>query len=516
MTQFNIFKKLTTITSLTLALALPAMAEESTSLTIYSKATPGSVNPDMYRPLPGGQNTGWYYSSQIPGYAMVRQQRDVEIGGKRIDLTFSDVAALIDPTTVSFKSLTAPDNTKVLEQNYHFDLVNNQKLLERYLGQDITVEQSVGESIQTYSGKLLSAQGGLILQDETGKVTSIMGYSNIRFPDLPGGLITRPTLIWDIYTEQPGRHNIEASYQTGGITWWADYNAVFEEGRTANEGFLDLGAWVSIINKSGATYDNAKLKLIAGDVHRAPQRGLQPRHARKSGMLDMAMEASSIAGFEEKSFFEFHLYTLGRPATIPDNSTKQIELFPKASKIPVEKKYVYYGLPNWHYYGGTNTNRDLGIQMNKKVDVYLKFKNEEKHGLGIPLPSGRLRVSKLDTADGSLEFIGEDIIDHTPKNEKVQIKLGSAFDIVGERRQMDFKIDTSRKWMEETIEIKLRNHKDEDAEVIVKENLYRAANWKILSNTGKYEKQDAFTVHFPVKVKADGKEVVRYTVKYTW
>ena len=188
----------------------------------------------------------------------------------------------------------------------------------------------------------------------------------------------------------------------------------------------------------------------------------------------MAVEAK-VAGFEEKAFFEYHLYTLGRPTTLPDNSTKQIELFPAARNVPCEKTLVYYGLaPGYYGYGASPiTDRNYGVQSNKKVDVYLGFKNSQDHNMGMPLPSGRIRVSKMDDADKTLEFIGENVIDHTPKNEKVLIKLGSAFDVVGERRQVDFRIDTSRKSMAEDIEIKLRNQKQEPVTVIVKENLYR-------------------------------------------
>jgi hypothetical protein len=221
-------------------------------------------------------------------------------------------------------------------------------------------------------------------------------------------------------------------------------------------------------------------------------------------------------GFEQKAFFEFHLYTLGRRTTLPNNSTKQIELFDHAKQIPAKKILVYYGLAQPYFAPSPQTDRDLGVQMNKKVDVYLEFKNDKAYGLGVPLPAGRIRVSQLDKADSSLEFIGEDRIDHTPKDEQVRVKLGSAFDVVGERRQIDFAVDTKARWMEEEVEIKLRNHKDLPVEVIVKENLYRWSTWKMVSKSHEFTKEDARTIHFPVKVAKDGETVVRYRVRYTW
>lgn len=490
--------------------AVYAAEGNKTSITIYSKAQPGSLPPEMYRPTPGMNSWGY---GQIPGYATVRQTRPVALNGKRSEIRIADVAALIDPTTVSFKSLTDPEGTRVLEQNYQFDLVSGAKLLERYIGETITVEQFLSDKIESVSGKLLSASGGLILETEGGKVVTLQSYSNIKFPELPGGLITKPTLVWDIATSKPGAHEAEISYQTGGMTWWTDYNLTYTDGKDANSGTLDVGAWVSIANKSGASYKDSKLKLVAGDVQRVETSG------RGNVMYEMAAAAPKMAdavGFQEKAFFEYHLYTLGRPTTLPDNSTKQIELFPKAAGVPAEKKYVYYGSQGYHYYGSVSQNRDLGIPMNKKVDVYLTFKNEEENGLGIPLPAGRIRVSKLDPEDGSLEFIGEDIIDHTPKDEKIQVKLGSAFDVVGERKQTDFKVDVARRWIEESFEVILRNHKQEAVNVLVKENLYRAANWKITENSDDFEKQDAFTIHFPVTVPKDDEKTIRYTVEYTW
>jgi hypothetical protein len=496
------------------ALTSAAPADESTALTIYSRASPGAIPPELYRPTPDSQSPYQHYNQQpIPGYAVVRHERPIVLEQGRSTIRFSDVAALIDPTTVAFRSLTDPAGTRVLEQSYQFDLVSNQKLLERFIDKTITVERIVGNGLESISGTLMSAQpGGLILMDGSGRIRTVTSYSSIKFPSLPGGLITRPTLVWDVLSRHGGEQQTRVSYQTSGITWWTDYNITFTPGENANAGLLDIGAWVSIINRSGATYKDAKLKLIAGDVARAPQSemrgGILPRTA-KGGVMDEKL------GFEEKSFFEYHLYTLAQPTTIPDNSTKQIELFDAARDVPAEKVLVYYGLPwNGGYRPSPMTDRNLGLPMNKKVDVYLRFKNSKKNGLGIPLPSGRIRVSQAD--DGSLEFIGEDTIDHTPKDETVLIKLGSAFDVVGERKQTEFKVDSRRKWIDESVEITIRNHKPVPVKVIIKENLYRWSNWKITDSSHKYQKQDSRTVHFPVVVPKDGKVTVTYTVHYTW
>lgn len=487
--------------------------EAKNMLTIYSSAQPGAIAPQMYRPAPGHSS---YAPQHLPGYAVVRHRRSVQLTKGRGTLRFTDVAGLIDPTTVRFTSLTDPDNTRVLEQNFQFDLVSTDKVLEKYIDRTVTLDQVMGDQMRTLTGRLLSAAGGLTLAGEDGQIHLVKEYENIRLGELPGGLITRPTLVWDMQARRGGQHDARVAYQTEGITWWADYNIVFSEGRDANTGMLDVGAWVSIINQSGGSYPDARLKLIAGDVHRAPAADANVR--QQSRVVAMSKMLEEDGGFDEKAFFEFHLYTLGRLTSLPDNSTKQIELFPAAKQVPAQKLLVYYGLaPQFrHNFGAPMTDRDFGTQSNKKVDVYLRFANDKNHGLGVPLPAGRIRVSKLDSADDSLEFIGEDVIDHTPKDERVTIKLGSAFDVVGERKQVNYKVNTAQKWVEEEIEIRLRNHKDAPVEVIVKENLYRWLNWQMLENSHKYDKQDARTVHFPVRVARDGETVVRYTVRYSW
>ena len=501
-------KLIVSLAALTVAGSATAAEDENAdrhALTIYSTLGPGAVNPEHYGD--GGRGA-------LPGYAMVRHERTIPLEKGRNSVRFSDVAKLIDPTTVTFESLTDPAGTRVLEQNFQFDLVSQEKLMQRYIDRRVTVEQARGDHVESFSGTLLSTQGGLILSEEDGSVRVVANHSGVKLPSLPGGLITRPTLVWDVTAKQPGPQRARVSYQSGGMTWWADYNVSYTEPKGAGSCNLDIGAWVSIVNQSGAGYSNALLKLVAGDVHRpAPPEFPAAQYARRS----MAMEDRS-AGFAEKTFFEYHLYTLGRPTTLPDNSTKQIELFPIARNVPCKKELVYYGLNAGLSSFGANPviDRNYGIASNRKVDVYLDFRNGADQNLGMPLPSGRVRVSKTDPADRTLEFIGEDTIDHTPKDEKVRLKLGSAFDVVGERKQLDFKVDTGRKQMSEEIEVRLRNHKKEPVTVIVRENLYRWMNWRIERGTHRHEKQDARTVHFPVDVPAGGEAVVRYTVQYSW
>ena len=462
------------------ALAAPEKQEEGIALTIYN------------------QNFG-----------VVREKRNVDVKEKTGTIRFEDVASQIDGTSVQFKSITDPQAT-VLEQNYEFDLVSADKLLGKYIDKQIAVLTKDGSR---YSGSLLSFDANqLVIRQEGEKAEIVMvqrgdNVKDIQFGALPEGLITKPTLVWKLATGKVGQQLIEVAYQTAGINWQADYNAILNP----NDTKLDLGGWVTINNQSGATYKDAKLKLIAGDVRRAqaPQMFTMGGAMRKLAVADEA-------GFAEKSFFEYHLYTLGRPATVAQNQTKQIELL-KAADVPVKKVFLYDGAPQYRFYGGLNNDANYGSEEgNKKVNVVVEVKNSKENNLGMALPKGKMRLYKRDEADGSLEFIGEDEIDHTPKDETVKLHIGDAFDIVGERKRTDYKIDVSRHIITESFEIRVRNHKTEPVEVLVKETLYRWNNWEITESNQKWTKYDANTIHFPVKVDKDGEQVITYTVKYTW
>src|SRR6185436_17657805 len=299
------------VTCACLGAVAPAVAADqpATAITIYSSAQPGGIPAEFYRPIPG---QGVPNAMAVPGYALVRDERQMSIKQGRSEVSFTDVAALIDPTTVTFTSLSDPA-TRVLEQNFQFDLVSTQKLLLKFIDRQITVDKNVGNTVTPITGTLLSATDGIVLRGTDGSIYSLPGYSAVKFPDLPGGLNTRPTLVWDVASPAGGSQKTRVTYQTGGITWWADYNLIFNEGADANSGLLDLSAWVSIINQSGATYSNARVKLIAGDVNR-----VQPEMdtgMRREVLMKAAVAAPNAEGFTQKDFFEFHLYTLGRQTT---------------------------------------------------------------------------------------------------------------------------------------------------------------------------------------------------------
>jgi hypothetical protein len=485
------------------------------SLTIYSNADPAAFDPRIF----GRDNpySGWNGAApQVPGFGVVRERRGVDLQEGRTSLAITDVAEQVDPTTVTFRSLTAPDTTTVLEQDFRFDLVGTNRLLERFVDRRITLSVGGrdGAPREEITGTLLAFDtASLTLREGPGVriVPRTPEPPTIVLPRLPEGFVTRPTLAWEVQAERAGKHDVEVSYQTDGLTWRADYTALV----APDESTLDLSAWVTLVNRSGASYRDARLKLVAGDVQR-----IQPRGGYLGGgMGGMGGGMRQEPGFAEKPFFEYHLYTLGRPATLPDRSTKQLELFPARMKVPVTKRYVFYGeLPDRDRFtdGGPERNRELGPEGNTKVGVHLALKNDEASGLGLPLPAGRVRVTKRDDADGAAEFLGEDVIDHTPRGEDLLIKVGSAFDVVGERRQVDFQVDDSRREMSESIVVELRNQKDTPITVTVKETLFRWSTWQVTAKSHDFTRRDQKTILFDVPVPARGKAQVSYTVKYTW
>ena len=438
-------------------------------------------------------------------FGIVREKRTMSVDEDGRVL-FTDVAAKIDPTTVKLRSLTDP-NTKLLEQNFQYDLVNADRLLQKYLDQPIEVV--AGD--MTHRGKLQSfdEQNLILLADDGLRIIRRPdNLRDIRLGKLPEGLLTRPTLLWLVDTQRAGDQLVEVTYQTGSINWHAEYVLVMgQEDKTA-----DLSGWVSVDNRSGKTYHNAKLKFIAGDVRRIlpPREMYQPRGFIAGKAIQMPME--------EKPFFEYHMYTLPRPSTVADNETKQLEMFPPARGVSVVKRYLYFPLSQMGIVpGGRYTDQAYGAEnVSDKVSIYIEFKNSQANKLGIPLPAGKVRVYKQDEADEALEFVGEEQIGHKPKDEELSLQVGNAFDIVGQRRQMDFSLETGRKTMEESIEIKLRNHKDQDVVVRVKEPMYRWLTWQITKESTKHIKLDARTAAWDLPVKADGETVLTYTVEYTW
>jgi hypothetical protein len=393
-----------------------------------------------------------------------------------------------------------------LEQNFEYDLISREKLLQKYIGKEIELERRLGkdgEKKEIIKGTLLSTSGGLTVK--SGDKILVNPSGEISLSKLPEGLILKPTLSWLLENEIAGEHKIEVDYLTNGINWNADYVIVSDK----DDKNLDLTGWVTIDNKSGATYKDVKLKLIAGDIHHA-----SPSGSSAENVMYAARTKSAAPQFEEKSFFEYHLYTLQRRTTVRDNETKQIE-FVSGTNVPVKKLYIYDGAAQkfYGYNQWARADRNYGVQSNKKVYVMLDFKNSKENNLGIPLPKGKMRVYKEDS-DKSLEFIGEDFIEHTPKDENVRIYLGDAFDIVGERLQTDFK--NGDDFADESFKITVRNHKEEPIEVRVVEKLYRWSNWKITQKSQDYEKKDARTIEYKLKVPKDSENIITYTVHYWW
>ncbi|HIH75287.1 MAG TPA: DUF4139 domain-containing protein [Methanosarcina sp.] len=411
--------------------------------------------------------------------ALVKERRglDLKTGVNRVEYT--DVAALIDPTSVMFED-TKNKNTAVLEQNYEYDLVSSYKILDKFLDKEITATEKEGE---TYTGTLLSHDGGVVLRLNDGKVVSLTEVSKYEFPD-SAGLLTKPTLVWQIYSPVAGNRSVLTSYLTGGMSWRADYIVK----TNADDTKADIQGWVSVNNGAGTTYENAKLKLVAGEVHRmvVPQ----------PGYSDMPTEAEEVAydgakgGFVEESLFEYHLYTLERAATLKNNQVKQISLL-SADSVPVEKELIF------------------DVTKSDKVQVVLNLENSKEKGLGMPLPAGVLRVYKADS-EGQLQFLGEDSIDHTPKDEEIEVVVGNAFDITGKRIQTDYRKVSTDVWRE-SYEVELKNHKSQAQKVRIVEHFY--GDWEITTGSDTYKKVDAYTAEWEVTVPADGSKKVSFTVE---
>lgn len=418
--------------------------------------------------------------------ALVRTVDKLSIPSGISVISMEDVAAKIDPTSVHFKSLTSPSKLSILEQNFEYDLADAFVILSKYLDAEIRLVTEEGE---VYSGKLLNhSNDSIVLQLKDGSIQIIQKKWVLQFdfPELPKGLRSKPTLVWQTNNKGTKTQNTELSYITSGMSWRADYVAVTNEEDTR----LDLSAWVTLTNNAGVTFENANLKLMAGDVNRVSRN--QRRYLRK----DMELMAAAVpdAQFEEKSFFEYHLYTLNRKTTLKNKQAKQVTLFP-ATETEVQKKYIYHGARNQN-----------------DVAVYLEFENDKASGLGMPLPKGVIRVYKADN-DGSLVFIGEDQLDHTPEDENVEIKIGNAFDIKGEHRQLSEKriSDYAREF---EVEVVVRNHKKKSVTVQIKENMY--GDWKVLTSSHKSIKKDARTLLFNVDVPGKDEVKVVYRALVKW
>ena len=421
---------------------------------------------------------------------LVKDLREARLPAGVNEVQFMDVAAGIDPTTVHLKSLTDALGLKILEQNYEYDLLTSEKLMEKYVGRKVRLYQGDGTF---HEATLLSTNGPIF--EINGQIH--MGhYGRLVLPSLPENLVAKPTLVWLLRNQTARPQRVEASYLTSGITWKADYVMVLN----AADSLSDLTGWVTVDNRSGTTYGNAALKLVAGDVNRAQE----PRRDLRA--LEMAAKAASPAAasrdFASEGFFEYHLYTLDGRTTIKNNQTKQLSLL-AASEVPTTKELIYYGAQDYY-------RNSYGVPIsNQKVAVYLEVKNSKENRLGLPLPKGKVRVYKADRS-GSQKFIGEDWIDHTPKDEKVKIKMGNAFDLVGERTQKEFRKLGSGLYEVEW-EISLRNHKDAPQTVTVIEPV--PGDWQVLHSTHAYDKPEAHTLKFTLHVPKDGATKLVYRVR---
>ncbi len=413
---------------------------------------------------------------------VIKDVREINLNEGLSEIKIVDVAQRIDPTSVNIKL-----NGNVIEQNYQYDLAHFNKILYKYIDKEISM---INENNDLIEGTLLSSAGNnIVLQKKEGGLLMIPDISKYRFSvaSLPEGLITKPTLVWQVNSNKSGKQDVKISYQTKGMKWHAEYVAVLNDDDTK----LDLNSWVSIENNSGTTFKNAKLKLVAGDVNQVQNNRVMYKGSPQIRMSMDALEESKQ--FEEKEFFEYHIYNLERKTTLSQNETKQISLF-ESDNIDANKKYFY---------------RSSGYNNKGKVNVIVEFSNKKEQNLGVPMPKGKIRVYKSDGE--SVEFIGEDLIDHTPKNETIKLKIGDAFDVLAEEKQIDHKKITNRVY-EQTYEVKIKNRKNE--KVTVEVERYLGVNWKILDSSLQYKKKNAQTISFQVPVNKDDKTVLTYRVRY--
>jgi hypothetical protein len=438
------------------------------------------------------------YNSNI---ALIRDVRQLSLPAGVFRLKFMDIAATVNPATVHFRSLTDPDKLGVIEQNYEYDLLEPAKLLHKYVGREVTLVRAYQENGTTKREEIKA----ILLSDNNGTVWKIgndivtgMFAESYRFPEVPANLYERPTLLMSLENSGARKQQIEASYLASNLSWNSDY--VLTVAR--DEKNADLDGWVTVVNNSGTAFHNARLQLVAGELNR-----IQNNLRRDANMAyEMATKAAAAPQFQQENFSEYHLYSLGRKTSVEDKETKQISLL-QGSGVPVEKIFVVNG-QNYYYHNAQNP----GSPLKDPVMVYYKFKNEEKAGLGIPLPAGNVRVYQKDSKGGIL-FAGEDRIDHTPKDETVNIHIGNAFDVVAEHKQTDYKSISGHVW-EMEFEVTIRNHKDVPITVEVNEPI--GGDWEMLSSTYKYTKTAAFAAQFNVPVAKDGKAVLKYRIRARW
>jgi hypothetical protein len=439
------------------------------------------------------------YNSEI---ALVRDVRNLDLPPGTSDLSFIDIAATVNPATVHFRSLTEPSRVTVLEQNYEYDLLEPDKLLRKYVGRDVTLVRArqVNGSTQEeeVTARLLSYNSAPVWRIGSEIVTGIHA-DHIRFPELPDSLYTRPTLVWTLDNGGAARHRVEAKYLAGKMSWNADYVLTVARDDKA----ADIDGWVTLTNGSGTAFRNAKLQLVAGELNRV-----------RRAMVEELMAADAMsrqdrpmnAPMAQEAFSDYHLYTLGRKTTIKHNETKQLSML-AGTGFPVVKRYVVNG-QSFYYH---NTQRP-GAPIKDQVEVFYQFKNEEKGRLGMPMPAGTVRVYQSDSS-GGVQFVGEDRIGHTPKDEMLNLKIGHAFDVVCERNQIDFEKIAANTY-EVEYAVTLRNRKATPIVVEVNEPI-GGASWRMLHASHKYTKTAAFAAQFTVPVEPGTEAVLKFRVRVT-
>ncbi|MEW5818684.1 MAG: DUF4139 domain-containing protein [Cyanobacteriota bacterium] len=451
-------------------------------------------------------------------FALVKDYIILNLTNGINELEISDIASLIDPTSVTLKNLSSPESVIIKEQNYRYDLIDKSTILDKMVGKSIKFRKDN----ETKEGILLNPATANI-RNASSYSSRNSGYFAIKTPEgilltslgdviidkLPDGLYPSPTLAWKVDSNRNGNQNLELAYLTDGINWYADYIATVDK----DDKQIDLTAWVTLDNKSGMSYNNASLKLVAGDVRKLKERRYKDQYLYANGAVGASK--SFEEPFKEESFFEYHLYTLKDKTDVKNNETKQLTLT-KAFNIPVTKKFIYDPLRNsyynwinqgYYYYRDNRPGSGRDTSKNNKINVILELKNSKSNHLGIPLPKGTVRVYKKDNS-GDLQFAGEDQIDHTPEDEKIELYIGDAFDIVGERKAIEYK-DLS-KAIEVTFEFKIRNHKKQSVEVEIYERVF--GDWEITNKSQNYTKKDAHTIVFPVRIAAKGETTVTYTI----
>jgi hypothetical protein len=451
-------------------------------------------------------------------FAVVRDTVPLDLKAGANSVRYAGATAQVEPDSVILRDPAGKYSLQILEQDYRNDPVSEPLLLSLFEGKTIDFEKTRmkdnTEVRELIPGKIVrsgyvpggEAQSPII--EVNGKLQFALPGQPL-FPDLGDNTILKPAFNWLLQSGQAGAFNAEVGYVTGGFDWSASYNLVSPE----KGDLVDLVGWITMKNESGKTFENAKIKLLAGDVNKIQpmNRPMAMSFARRSigGMME-----KDEAAVTEKAFDEFHLYSIARPTTLLDRETKQVE-FVHAEKMFAPTIYVYDGATGYRFYG-LNTSQGWGQTDNKKVIVQREFKNAETNQLGIALPAGKLRFYRRDD-DGQLQFVGENTIDHTPRNETVRVTTGNAFDLVGERKQTNFHVDTGDKWIDESFEIKLRNRKKDAAvEIRVVEHLYRWSNWNVTAQSDEFTKKDAQTIEFRIPVKPDEERTVTYTVHYSW